>query len=154
MFAGTVSSFKPVLPLNADSSREVRFSGRMTVVRADLLSCHGVWIFDAPYVCQVPLPVNVIFSIAVQFSKTGFLSETTQSMSAGTVSSFRFLQSLKADSPTEVTPSEIMAAVRFDLLSCHGVYSESPEPYSYQSPEDPFVNVMLSMLTQPSKAGA
>ncbi len=32
----------------------------------------------------------------------------------------RFLQPLKADSPTEVTPSDMVTVVRFVLLNCHG----------------------------------
>ncbi len=111
MFAGTVSSFKPVLPLNADSSREVRFSGRMTVVRADLLSCHGVWIFDAPYVCQVPLPVNVILSMSVHPANAGYSSDTTQSRLTGTRRSFRPEQSANADFPRVVSEPAITTVV-------------------------------------------
>lgn len=90
-------------PSNACTPMEVIPSDMITVVRADLLNCQGVYPKYCPcelsalYPYQDPDPaVKVIFSIFTQPENTGRTLDTTQSRPAGTVSSLMPEQSLNA----------------------------------------------------------
>lgn len=186
IFAGIVSSFRPVQPLNADIPTDLTESGIMTEASSvhplnaefprvvtefgmvtDVREVQFSNAEDPSDVTELPMvkverseqPLKtesprvvtesgIVTDVIEVFSNAPLPSVMREAPNSTEVSKVHppkacspivameppkvkeanLAQSLNADPPIEVTPSEITTVAKVELLSCQGVYSHSDDP--------------------------